>query len=81
MEVMTSLPFLSAVALSTGKKEKKQTLEANGEFFYGNTKSFRGNGIVEVVNIGQQNRAKMLQFLEPSILTLINYFEHQKSLL
>ena len=49
MEVMTSLPFLSAVALNTGKKEKKQKLEANGEFFYGNTKSFRGNGIVDVV--------------------------------
>ena len=39
MEVMTSLPFLSAVALSTGKKEKKQKLEANAEFFLRNSKS------------------------------------------
>ena len=44
MEVTT---YLSAVALSTGKKEKKQKLEANAEIFHGNTKSFRAN-------IGQQ---------------------------
>jgi hypothetical protein len=46
MEVMTSLPFLSAVALSTGKKEKKQKLEANAEFFLRNSKSIFGMRLV-----------------------------------
>ena len=43
--------------------------------------SLIANGIVDAVSIGQQNRVKVLQFLETSILTLINYFEHQKQLL
>ena len=49
MEVMTSLPFLSAVALSTGKKgKKKQKLEANPEFFLRNSKSIFGMRLVDV---------------------------------
>ena len=43
MEVMTSLPFLSAVALSTVKERKKLKLEANTEFFHRNNKSICGD--------------------------------------
>ena len=72
---MTSLPFLSAVALSTGPK-RKQKLEANAEFLHGNTKNFTGRQNFDRFSLYlEKSRAKRFKWynsLAPKYIVCLN---------